>query len=400
MNTYRPTPYGEMLAKESGLVDLAANLFDTNYGTPLLAQLTSDSFFSRGYNDAEQVELDAIRDGSKYAPTAQDRADLYRGVQISEDDRWRYVRGEDTDTLFPIPRILDFSAATDTDRFIVSGVAGLQLVNFRNHYPLLAKSRFAEFGFDSYIDSCAFVGAYVVGRLIELDSSSRLLIREHPSFTYSMDGVDKKVSIGGTFHGDFVMSEESSVSSQIISPTSRYVEYGPIDKINVSGYHSVEPDIVSSMIVYTCQRFGRQIASDLVNDMCAIAERRVNSEGQIESSVGAFGDFGDGDVRFELGMIKAVVNGEGWRQRRGTLSSTPYAPQSNIMFEIVAKDNGIKFQNKDINSEQEVRGIEIDYSNFGNFFEALLSQTQGGLGRTSIYQLIELVYKAREIFAE
>jgi len=80
-----------------------------------------------------------------------------------ETDSWRHMGGYEEGTLFPIRSITSFAKASEEDRLILSGAAGLSLVNFRQRCPLLSRSRYQEFGFQSFKEACAFVGGYVVG---------------------------------------------------------------------------------------------------------------------------------------------------------------------------------------------------------------------------------------------
>jgi len=84
------------------------------------------------------------------------------------------------------------------------------------------------------------------GRFIDLESS-RLRAKE-PSFKYAKNGILHSVSVGGSFHGDFLMSETRLPQSDIVSPINTMTEFIPKQSLDVAGYHSVEPEIVATLI--------------------------------------------------------------------------------------------------------------------------------------------------------
>lgn len=397
MREYVATGEGESLAAQTGLDALANRLYERDYDRPLyvLTYLTRDGFGWRNDEEGTQAEVRATRAKLK----SSDEVYMFdRALSVDpKTDSWRHIGDYEEGTLFPIRSITSFSKASEEDRLILSGAAGLSLVNFRQRCPLLSRSRYQEFGFRSFNEACAFVGGYVVGRFIDLESSR--LSGKEPSFKYAKNGIFHSVSVGGSFHGDFRMSETWLTQSDIVSPINTMTEFSPRQSLDVAGYHSVEPEIVATLIEAEFIKAGKTAAMQVVDEFVAVLTEATNSSGNIDFRSGAFADYGDGDVRYSLTSLRLLLTHEDYDplSRKDALHSSPYLPQSSTMFEIVPTESGVKFQNRDEKQEFDVRGISIDREHYVDLFRALIGQTSGGLGRTAPTQLLELVYRAKSL---
>ncbi len=330
--------------------------------------------------------------------TAEEVAQFYRGMSIDiKTDRWRRLGGIEQNTLFPIREVIPYAPATEDDRLILSGAAGLSLVNFRHRCSLLARSRFEDYGFQTFNEACAFVGAYVVGKLVNADR--RWPKEKEPSFSYVQNGVIHTLSVGGSFHGDFRMSETQIPEADILSPINTITEFRPQRTLDVAGYHSIEPDIVASLIEAEFLRAGEKAASNLVHEFIKTLDNETDEAGNIQFRSGAFADYGDGDVWFSLRTLEQMIMDKDYSplRRDGWLHSSRYLPQSSTMFEIVPTDEGVKFQNRDEKYAGDVRGIRVNREFYTDLFRSLVRQTSGGLGRTSPSQIIQLVYGAKDL---
>lgn len=402
MQEYQATPLGELIAVESGLKTLASRLYREHYTNLLFEQLTEAYPYYPLDNDPEEIESGAVEDGRRRLTHIDEKLTFGHGLSIDPArDSWRYQSGLAKDTLFPLSNVNRFMNASIEDRYVVSGVAGLQLVNFKSKCELLARSKCGEYGFRNFSESCAFVGAYVVGKFYNANQ-----VEGHgnwPSFNYSSGGISHKVSVGAYIHGDFYLSEERVMEGGIISPINTPTEYGPVDRMGVAGYHNVEPCIVESMITYKYLMEGKQSAAQLVDEMIDVLEQLMDSEGKISFKRENFGDYGDGDIDVFLGRVRSLIDDEACGEKLSkteVLHISSYSPESpDAMFEIVALDNGIKFQNRLIGNDSSVRGIEIGSRHFSDLFGVILSQTQAGLSRTSPHQLVQLIGYMKHILA-
>lgn len=399
MQAYETTVCGKNIAEESGLEALATRIYETDFDNPMLTQLTDDQDFFGQENGLQEFEDLAIKKAYDGLKTDDEKIMFNRALGIDPKiDSWKRVVGQAEGTLFPIDKIQTFKDAGSEDRLVVSGLVGLQLVKFRSRCCLLAKSRFKEYGFGTFAESCAFVGAYVVGKLIDKDRE-RLFSKE-PSFSYSKDGISHTILVGGTFHGDFTITDMSFMEREVISPANALVEYSPIQDVLVSGYHSTEPDVVEAMLEHTYIHKGEQATTKLVDEFMDIIEPLLEPGGKVNFQAGNFADYGDGDMQSSLIRLKLLTEQGDYKDilaNQICLRSAPYLPQSDIMFEIISTPDGIRLQNNSERHSDEPIGIDIDTAHFGNLFASLLSQTQAGLGRTSPHQLIELTMKAKEL---
>lgn len=397
MREYVATKEGESLAAQTGLDALANRLHGSDYNHPLfiLSHLTQNGFGWR--NDPEDTEAEVRSIRAKLKSTNEVMM-FDRALSIDpETDSWRHLGGYEEDTLFPIRSIASFANASKEDQMILSGAAGLSLVNFRQRCPLLSRSRYQEFGFKSFNEACAFVGGYVVGRFIDLEASR--LKDKAPAFKYVKDGLLYSISVGGSFHGDFRMIETRLPQTDIVSPINTMTEFSPRQNLGVAGYHSIEPEIVATLIEAEYLRSGKTAAIDLVNEFLTVLTETADSSGDISFRRGAFADYGDGDVRYSLLSLKLLLTHDDYNplEHNNTLHSSSYLPQSSTMFEILLTETGVKFQNRDEKQDFDVRGISLDREHYLDMFKALIGQTSGGLGRTAPTQLIEVVYRAKSM---
>ncbi len=262
---------------------------------------------------------------------------------------------------------------------------------------MLARSRFEDYGFNTFNEACAFVGAYIVGKLVKSDTHR--FREKEPSFSYVQNGVRHTLSVDGSFHGDFRMLETQIPEADILSPINTMTEFGPQRALDVAGYHSVEPEIVASLIEAEFLRVGEEAALDLVHEFIKALGNEADEAGNIRFRSGAFADYGDGDVSFSLTTLGLMLKDQDYSsvRRKDWLHSTPCAPQSSTMFEIVPTDDGVKFQNRDEKYSGDVHGIKVSREFYIDLFHSLVGQTARGLGRTSPSQIIQLVYGAKDL---
>ncbi|HUY53358.1 MAG TPA: hypothetical protein VMV24_02160, partial [Candidatus Dormibacteraeota bacterium] len=274
------------------------------------------------------------------------------------------------------------------------------LVDFRQKCNLLARSRYEEYGFRSFNESCAFVGAYVMAALS--DNYNERISGDIPSFTYEDNGVYHKISIGGTIHGDFKISEIKTLTSGIISPIGTETEFSPIGDMNLSAYHSVEPSIVESMLAHEFLKGDKQRLTRLIDEFMDICRPLVDHDGNVKYTVGNFGDYGQSSSISDYPIsIKILLEDRKLRNEDILFGSfVDPAGSSDILFEIISLDNGIRLQNRYSNYSDTESYIDINRQHFGEIFNALLSQTQAGLGRTSPHQLIKLIIEVKKMLDE
>lgn len=397
MQYYAATPEGHALATHTGLDDLAVKLHeneDDNY-SPVLSYLTQDYFSLDDDRDDLEAEVQAIRSGL----TTYDELRMFnRAMTIDPDmQSWRHLGDLEGDTLFPARSLIRFANASSEDRFILSGVAGLSLGAFGHTHPLLARGRHEEYGFQSFNEACAFVGAYVTGRLIELDM--RELRQEEPSFRYSENDTMHTVCLTGSVHGDFRITETTTLQTDIVSPIQTMTEFCPIQEATIAGYHSIEPEIIATLIEAEYIRNGKAAATQLVQEFEAVLAEATDDSGDLKYNRGPFADYGNRECLYSLTSLELLLTDKSYHplQRQVALHSSPYLPQSSKLFEIVPTQAGVQFQNREKNQELATASIKISREQYTDLFRGLVGQTSKGLGRTAPMQLAELVVRAKSM---
>lgn len=396
MREYTVTKEGQDLAQQTGLDTLAHQLHHKGYNTAsfILPHLTETGY--RWQNDSEDREAE-VRSLRQSLKSADETLMFDRALSIDpKTDNWRHIGNYEEDTLFPARSVTAFTPACEEDSLILSGAAGLSLVSYRQQCPLLARSRYQEFGFKSFIEACSFVGAYVVGRHIDLELER--LRGADPAFQYAKDGFLYSLRVGGSFHGDFRMTESKQPQSGILSPVNSLTEISPRVNLGVAGYHSIEPEIVATLIEAEFLRGGKTAAMQLVTEFtAAMVEVTDSPEDTGVKSIG-FADYGDGDIKHSLVSLELLLTHDDYNPLKhgAILHSTPYLPRSATRFEIALTDTGVKFQNRDENQD-EVPGIHLDREQYVAMFMALIRQTSAALGRTAPKQLIQIVDQAKSL---
>jgi len=402
--SYEVTALGKQIAHESGLEGLPQHLLEIEYNNPLLVQLTDKYAFQ--IEDPEEIETTAIQKARTKLKTEQEISMFERGLYIDRHKDWWRRTGElAKDTLFPNHIIDQFTPATEDDNFVLSGIVGLQLVDFRQRCHLLARSRYQEYSFKSFNESCAFVGAYVIAGLSE--DSREKLYGNTPSFTYVSDGVSHKIMVGGTIHGDFRMSETRTLSKGIISPINTETEFSPRRVMNVSAYHSVEPDVVESMLLQELQVCDKQGLTGLVNEFIDVFKDLHPTLANLAREAAGnpfdtgFADYGTrDDIDDTIIKINLLLEGKLRRDRDALFATIVFPIKSDIRFEIISLENGIRLQNTgyyDEDHNEITPFIDINRQHFGDLFKTLLLQTQAALGRTSPQQLIKLIFAVKKL---
>ena len=406
MSGYSFTPRGVAIAEQSGLDKLVKSLTAPgDPSEPILVDMLENLEVGHSFRPPDVRELTIASEISSAAKDARDLAELRtisRGLEIDpETDRWRYLTESPYPTLFPYDSTLDLASASYGDRLVLSGVLGHSLRRFRTRYPLLSRSRSAEFGFSNYMEACAFVGAYVLGSIYS--TANERLFGTNPHFVIEGSGANQIVEVGATMHGDFLIGQKLKFDIPAISQANNFVEFAPDETMWVGAYHSVEPDIIASLILDELNREGRQSALKLIEDI----EESIKNfyvHDKIEFHAGPFGDYGSNyNSSIVLSTIRRTVESPEyitWMMKQGKLLSFPYQPQSNHLFEIKRTPVGVRFQIRKNDQEDGLNGIDIPRSFYPQLVRAIFQQAQLGMGRTSPMEIIKLLIDAKLILTQ
>lgn len=406
MTEYRVTPAGEALALHTGLDDLAKQVKAADeLPTAIAAALrpTTNPRYEYDYESDESIDVlrDDIVAAQKYLIDDRQKSMFEKALTVDPTKHnWCY-EGETTKTnvLFEGYSLIRHAPATAEDQLVVSGLAGLGLKTMKHATPLLDETRYAEFGFRSYTETCAFIGAYVVGECTDASENTA------PHFDVSDEYVGRSIYASATYHGDLAFYEKTVPLKNIVSPLGTKVEYCPTATTLVSAYHSLEPAAAAGLITAEATTNGKTAAQQLVTEFTDILAQKIDKNGQIPHTTGNFGDYGgtgrSDEVRYALSGLdylvsertnKNIANGVG-----ETVLDSLVAPWLDARFQIVTTRSGVTLQNVDGNTEEVTSAITIARDQYPAMFQALLEQCIDGLGRTSPYQMAELLTRSRKL---
>lgn len=395
---YKVTERGLDIARESGLEDFAvkfvADVHEKKYQHPAILDAITDPGFTIGKDGVIKESID-------YAfSKLNDPEEKYRcadALNIDKSRKWRSLGGLATGTLFPIREITDFhKTSPDIDKYVLSGVVGLNFVNHRNQVHLLARSRYKDYGFDSYVDATSFVGAYLVSAHTDA-LNKRFQIESDNGFVFTEGNVKSEISVGASFHGDFRITQTSALTSDIISPLNNKVEFSPNKGITVAGYHSCEVMLLTDLLTSTFLDGGIEELKKCIEEF----EYIYNYLG-VDYRRGNFADYGDSmSDHFALSSLSNLIEDDDYQKNaERPLTALPYLPQSPTLMASYSDDKGglilckIEESNYDIDKktlDSPDRAIHIKKEHRQGFFAALIGQTKAGLGRTSPLQLVNII---------
>jgi hypothetical protein len=394
MEIYKPTKIGLSIITESGLDILTNNLHQNDITTSLIDEHMElgDRYLPNFVKD-EELKLGIALEALSKTASIDEKRTVIQGLDIEPGhDSWRHRGGIEEGTLFPINGLPFFRASSHEDRLIVSGATGLQLTKYGSTCALLDRDRFDRYGFSNFVESCAFVGAYVVSKYKELD---RYAYDTTPGFNSSATGIDSGLFVGGTMHGDLIIQQVKNINSGVVSPTGSSLEFATTEAISVGGYHSLEPALALTMLEDEFMKRGRKGTIELIDEFSSTLDS-LSVNGSIPFKVGNFGDYGDSDMQQLVYTSIFAMDSEHYLNRRTedeVLCSLMYSPGSDTSLEMVKADNGFLLRNNNNGISGPV--ININRSNYVDFFRALVESAAAGAGRTAPYQYVELVESIR-----
>lgn len=400
MRSYEMTGYADAIADSSGLRAMVERLIADERLDGLVNNLTSS-----WHSHSDESDSDVVAERVWLKLHDDDKADFYKGFSVDEAAGWHRLGGWSEDTLVALPNMKRFAGVAEEDRLVLSGLIGLQYLNYRNNCHLLARSRYSEYGFKSFIESAGFVGAYVLTRAHQAEKDKfGSLLGPIPSFDYLDDGMTHEISVGGTIDGDMRLYEKQYCSDRIaLAPNKKFVDFSPALETTVGAYHSTEPAVVASMLEYVLLREGRSALKQLLDDFTQQLLLIQGEDEAIGYRAGPFGDYGDGHADYELMELRFLLESPELFQKKqaeSEICSMSYLPQSPLHFEILQAEKGLIFQNRDIRADEVGSQIELPRQKFPELFNALVRQAQAGLGRTSPLQHIQLLQEAAKLLAD
>jgi hypothetical protein len=238
---------------------------------------------------------------------------------------------------------------------------------------------FAGVGFQNFWD---FVGT--VGAIYENYSDHKMGV--FPGYRWRSESGDRtfETIVSADSNGDFRLIRTDITPLETLDPAGNSVSYRPVDESFISGYHSVEPAFLVSLMRYAEQE---KIPTVLDDDK---ADEFMEEISGMAQRTGLFGDFGTG------GMSAVLLVNMAWPiPPVGQRTVHNIYTQSGCPYGIYVDDSRnlvIKYEDK----EQDGRySMVFQPSDADHLIRGLFEQAIKGLGRTSAAQLIDIVRKRK-----
>lgn len=299
---------------------------------------------------------------------------------------WRVPTGgtDDSESLFQIDGSVTVEADLD-DEAVLSGALGGYVINKAPRKTAKVLNQLPPL---TLRERLVVLGAVAVNTLPSFEGAS-----DAASYTRSGDyGLQTTIAVGGTVHGDFLMSERRSWTQGAIAPTGEHVPIAPRQKETMlKAYHSVEISILFGILKHV--RYSGHF-SDYKAIYTAMYERlvKVSADGQRK---GNFGDFGDADARTHVRRLKALSRHPDSVDMSLPLTISIVEPGSSAGFFLESREQGVAF--RQTNEGIVTKEICIPDNELVDFVGLLSRQTSSGMGRTSLGGLGQLMVAAMEL---
>jgi len=339
---------------------------------PELQELAEQSYGAR--------QLDTLDGIERYYSTQYFRnlSDVDKGLSLAAirahelKAEWGLGSSINEDGLFPVQLPSERLSFDETDASVMSGAAGAYVAEYRSDEEEVEKqytlSQLKQLGVLAMnlkpIDR---------GRSINLPA-----IREQPPL---------KVTVSGDIHGDFSMFISSLAHQGSITPYGTLEVIAPVDEYIISGYHSVEPNLVNCMIEHLAGKYSSEekeiLYKQIVTNEGEWSQRGIPGTG--------FADYGfsSGSLRF----LREWIPEENLQSGSVMESLTVYPGRRNVTLDVVKGESGIHlkqmvFGDEDVEAGECVQDLFIDNNNIPGFIETL---GLADAGRTSPIEILALL---------
>lgn len=262
----------------------------------------------------------------------------------------------------------------NTDRLVLSGIAGYEL--------LLADKALRR----------ARVGRTLFEKAILLGSLHATLLSEQAddggsSVSYrgrEVDGLVAETRIGGSMHGDFVLSRRTHFTAPVIDPTGKPREIAPVPRDEVVyGYHSIEDEVLAALL-------WRHASDHSDEELHALHARIARRAPQAQEGRGAmlYADFGDRGGHIMPGELQDQLANRRQIEPDQVLARILVSPYSDQKLLLVAKPEGVLFCNTASGVDEATRSLLIPTEEIEDFIVTLL---RNGHGRTGAHSLIKVL---------
>lgn len=278
---------------------------------------------------------------------------------------WRYGDGRDGGLELP---------SDDTDRLVLSGVAGEELLRADETLRRVRVGR-------SLFETAILLGSLHATLLSEQadDGGSSVSYRGREA-----DGLVAETRIGGSMHGDFVLSRRTHFTAPVIDPTGQPREIAPVPRDEVVyGYHSIEDEVLAALL-------WRHASDHSDEELHALHARIARRAPQAQEGRGAmlYADFGDRGGHIMPGELQDQLANRRQIEPDQVLARILVSPYSDQELLLVAKPEGVLFCNTASGVDEATRSLLIPTEEIEDFVVTLL---RNGHGRTGAHSLIKVL---------
>ena len=191
----------------------------------------SSSYFSN-LSDAEKARV------VKYLGASEAEQSWGVGMEFMDDG------------FFAVEAPTDFVPISKTDEYVLSGAAGAEVCETLKEYG----KKVPELS----LSTLQLLGARALNKESEMLIGDTVTIgAESPT----------AVTIGADLHGDFRLLFSQSNGNQAIAPDGTKLPFAPAEVEQLSGYHSVEPEIVNTLVEHLAIEYTAKEKAHLFNQI-------------------------------------------------------------------------------------------------------------------------------------
>lgn len=332
-------------------------------------------------SDDEALEdiVTEIHEHSMIMPFSErDYAEVSKLLSVWEDLRWGYGEKDDPTGLFPYEVATTHKPLTLFDVAVLAGLVGADIMD---------KNKNADKLSEKLTDTPRQKGVLLGS--VAMAAQSERYKRHYPGLELEdVNGLESRVEFYADFNGDFQMRHIHTFDIAI-DPFASEQAYAPELTPNiVYGYHSVEPQILTNILVHQARLLKRGALHGFADEVF----RDINQR-SLTVTPGAFGDYGHHNDEEEVWQFKEFfVNGEDYTHQDMIVYPSPY---STTRLRVESKDEGIAFYNVDIEHDNKGEQIHIPNSKIGELVAALIESACDN-GRTSPATLLAILDIARQ----
>ena len=313
-------------------------------------------------------------DTSRFASlSARDKLRVVKSISVHSDDidrQWGLDQKVFDDGLFPYNVSTVFEQISAVDAYVISGACGSDVL-----YDAEESGVRLEW-LDQNLDTLRILGALAANSFNSFDGWENITING-----------DTELMVGADIHGDFRMTHRKIRDKVSMTPHGDILPFAPVSYEMISGYHSVETDMVDSLLEHLASEM-----SDFERKRLFIAITNGADWGQRTKGINPFGDYG-------IGVVGGISFLSEWSEasfgRDGSivceLRVSP-SPSGRIQLAIASEVNGVRImQRESVEGEEILRVISEVYIPDEDIIAVIRAVGLSDRGRTSPLEIQQLL---------